>query len=106
MALRTLKPRIQNKMPERAKPNTTATRRMTGRKLQERRLSMWTANPHCAICGRFTQYPGGFELDHVVSLHAGGGDTEDNAQVLCVHYDAQGVKQGCHVDKTAQDMKG
>lgn len=76
---------------------------MTGRKLQERRLRLWSHDPHCVMCGRLTEWPRGFELDHKVPLHQGGEDTEDNCQVLCVHYDDSGEKAGCHVIKTAQD---
>lgn len=73
---------------------------MAGRKLQDRRLRMWTKNPCCAGCGRLTDYPHGFELDHVVRLDQGGQDTEENCQILCVHTDDQGNKAGCHADKT------
>lgn len=72
--------------------------RITGRKLQQRRLRMWSQSPNCAKCGRLTAWPRGFELDHVVSLDAGGPDTEDNTQVLC------SGEAGCHRKKTAEDM--
>lgn len=72
--------------------------RITGRALQRRRLSVWTADPTCARCGKLTAYPSGFELDHRVPLFKGGDDTEDNCQVLC-----NGVN-GCHEKKTADDL--
>ena len=72
--------------------------RMRGRKLQARRLRVWTASPCCAVCGRITAYPHGFELDHKVPLFKGGEDTEDNCQVLC-----KGVNS-CHEKKTADDL--
>jgi len=104
MKLKTLKPRIP--MAERmltAAP-TSSTKRMTGRKLQDRRLRVWSANPHCAYCGSLTLYPHGFELDHKVSLFNGGEDVDANTQVLCVSRDAHGRKVGCHDAKTRQDM--
>lgn len=96
--LRTLKPKLAALQTQAAKP--APSRRMTGRKLQDRRLNMWLANPHCAMCGRHTAFPGGFELDHKVALSEGGEDTEANCQVLCVYLDPFGNKSGCHHDKT------
>lgn len=78
--------------------SSTRGRRTTGRKLQDRRLRIWTEKPNCAMCGRFTVYPYGFELDHVIPLFKGGSDTEDNCQVLCNGPD------GCHDKKTKQDL--
>jgi len=72
--------------------------RLAGRALQKRRLSVWTKDPTCARCGRLTDYPSGFELDHTVSLFKGGKDVEANCQVLC-----KGVG-GCHHQKTAEDL--
>lgn len=73
---------------------------MTGRRLQDRRLRVWSRDPRCARCGRLTDYPGGFELDHCVPLFQGGEDTEDNCQILCSGPD------GCHARKTLQDLQG
>lgn len=75
-------------------------RRTTGRKLQERRLKLWNASPECAMCGRFTMFPDGFELDHIVPLFKGGEDVESNCQILCNGVD------GCHEKKTKQDQAG
>lgn len=81
---------------------TTKDIRMTGSALQRRRLAMWSANPRCASCGSITQYPYGFQLDHIVPLHKGGEDHESNCQILCVDdFD----KPGCHTIKTREDMK-
>lgn len=79
-----------------------ADRRITGRKLQARRLALWTADPHCAMCGRVVEYPHGFELDHKVPLGLGGEDVEENCQLLCV--DAPDGTPGCHSRKTADDL--
>ena len=76
---------------------------MRGHALQKRRLRKWTENPHCAICGKLTQYPGGFELDHIVPLFKGGQDVESNTQILCSWIDENGERQGCHVEKSNEE---
>lgn len=70
-------------------------RRITGRKLQARRLRIWSRDPHCARCRQLTDYPHGFQLDHKVALVNGGQDVDGNCQVLC---------EQCHVIKTGKDM--
>ena len=95
--LKTLGNRVQM-APARVQSQTIEAVRISGRKLQERRLKIWAKSPSCARCGRLTVYPGGFELDHIVPLYKGGMDTEDNCQVLC-----SGDK-GCHARKTIMDM--
>lgn len=57
--------------------------RITGRRLQERRLRLWTKSPNCAQCNCLTTYPDGFELDHIVPLLFSGKDTDENCQILC-----------------------
>lgn len=101
--LQTLKPRVASVSTQTAKPLTTTSRRMTGRKLQSRRLTLWTQDPTCAKCKRIVLYPHGFELDHIVPLWEGGSDDVDNLQILCVWTDEQGEKRGCHADKTATE---
>ena len=78
------------------------TKRITGRALQTRRLSVWTKDPCCAVCRRLTAFPRGFELDVVVPLFKDGEDTEANCQILCVSRD--GKSPGCHERKTADDL--
>ena len=79
--------------------------RLRGRKLQAARLRIWSANPHCARCGKLVAFPGGFELDHIKALHKyGSTNDDDNMQVLCIDRTEGGVKTGCHIDKTAEDM--
>lgn len=76
--------------------------RIRGRKLQARRLRIWSRDPRCAVCRRLTEFsarPGfGFELDHVVALANGGQDTDANCQVLCAG------PGSCHEKKTAADL--
>lgn len=79
-------------------------KRITGRTLQQRRQRIWLRRPHCALCGALVAYPGGFELDHIVSLQAGGADTDENCQVLCIDIPGRAGKVGCHRIKTAADM--
>ncbi|AYD67695.1 HNH endonuclease [Achromobacter sp. B7] len=104
LRLKALKPRLATVSECIPIAATPGAKRMTGRKLQERRLRLWSADPHCARCGALTVYPYGFELDHKVSLNDGGTDTDENSQVLCVSRDALGRKVGCHDVKTRQDM--
>lgn len=83
---------------------TVADVRITGRRLQARRWSLWKANPHCAMCGRFVGFsPDEFEVDHIVALGNGGQDVDENCQILCVWTDETG-KHGCHIDKTERDL--
>lgn len=79
--------------------------RLSGRRLQARRLKVWSKNPHCADCGKLVEFNDilgrGFQLDHIKALKADGGtgeDIESNTQVLCCGPD------GCHAKKTAKDM--
>lgn len=69
--------------------------RLRGRKATARRLRLWSKSPYCAMCGKLTEYPFGFQLDHRVPLHKGGVDEEENLQVLDID---------CHDKKTMIDM--
>lgn len=69
--------------------------RLRGRKAQARRLRLWSANPCCAKCQKLTDWPDGFQADHIVPLFKGGEDAETNMQILCI---------GCHEDKTNADL--
>ena len=104
--LKTLPSRLQ-KAPSRELATTNVCeRRITGRKLQDRRLKVWSRNPCCAHCGKLCDFPAGFELDHITPLSMGGEDAESNCQLLCVYYEMRGgemVKAGCHADKTRAD---
>ena len=75
----------------------SADKRIQGRALQSRRKKLWTQSPCCAMCGRITEYPSGFELDHIIPLFANGSDDESNQQILC------SGDEGCHKIKTKQD---
>lgn len=70
--------------------------RLRGRKLQDRRLRKWTqAQGCCAMCKKLTNYPDGFQLDHIKAIVNGGADDEEQTQVLCLP---------CHDKKTMKDM--
>ena len=101
MKLRALSSSL-NRLPQGPhQAQTLSDKRMAGRPLQQRRWKKWNQNPCCAVCGRLTDWPYGFELDHITRLDKGGPDTEQNTQVLCVYYSIDGRKQGCHAGKTA-----
>lgn len=71
--------------------------RLRGRRAQARRLRIWTKSPCCAMCGKLTDYPNGFEIDHVKPLDQGGEDVDSNLQVLCAGSTA------CHAKKTISE---
>lgn len=105
--LKTIKSPLKMAGSRIAKMQIVADRRITGRRLQARRLSVWQRDPNCAACGRLVAYPQGFELDHKVPLFMGGEDVEENCQVLCVHFemvDGRWVKTGCHALKTSAEV--
>ena len=85
-------------------PRFDRSPRIRGRALQARRLRVWSVDPTCKRCGRITQFPDGFELDHITPLCKEGDDTDDNCQVLCVRLSDDGRKTGCHARKTADDI--
>ena len=69
--------------------------RLRGRKAVARRLRLWSINPYCAMCGKLTVYPDGFELDHKHPIYKGGSEDDSNLQIL---------HPECHLKKTAKDM--
>lgn len=69
--------------------------RLRGHAGVARRLRLWTKNPWCAMCGRLTNYPDGFQVDHIIPLHKGGPDEDGNLQILDLD---------CHDKKTLADM--
>ena len=101
--MRTLKPAIAALTSTNSRHIGRTRRTIVGSTLTKLRLSLWTKSPLCACCGRFIDYPAGFELDHIVPLANGGTDRVDNMQLLCVWYDVDGSKRGCHIDKTAAE---
>jgi len=47
------------------------------------------------MCGRLTDYPHGFHVDHIVPLFKGGLDEDSNLQIL---------DPECHDKKTLADL--
>lgn len=92
MKLATLKPSIP--MLKSSPVVTIATERLRGRGLQERNVRFLHHNPLCAECLKTGQVTEAREVDHVTPLWAGGADSEENLQGLCV---------ACHAAKTAQE---
>lgn len=61
----------------------TATKRITGRKLQALRESLFRRQPLCVECERQGKVVLATQRDHIVSLGEGGADDDDNVQGLC-----------------------
>lgn len=116
MKLKTLKPRIATVGSRLAtlSTNPNATPRQRGRGWMDRRERLLSAKPWCAMCIRKAgihasdledvmrkceeqgiAFPFAAEVDHVVPLHKGGPDTDENTQNLCVP---------CHLEKTKTDV--
>lgn len=73
---------------------TIATKRITGRKLQSSRQRIMIRDEYtCKKCGTVTAHG---EVDHVVPLHLGGCESDDNRQWLCVK---------CHSKKSEGEGK-
>lgn len=68
--------------PQWAKP-ATATKRITGRKLQAMRAELFARDPLCAECKRQGRVTLATQRDHIKSLAEGGADADDNVQGLC-----------------------
>lgn len=74
----------------------TATKRITGRKLQGMRKALFMRSPLCAVCeceGRVTLAT---QRDHIIPLAESGGDNDDNTQGLCLV---------CHDKKSIEESK-
>lgn len=98
MALKTLKPRLQQQglrlATLTARPD--ATPRMRGRKWMSRRASWLEAHPLCCECTKEDRTTAAQEVDHIVPLWKGGADDETNYASLCVEH---------HKAKTAREAK-
>lgn len=85
---------------------TPSEQRLRGNAGKARRWRLWQGDPYCAACKRLLDWPAGFEADHVVPLSLGGEDRDENMQLLCVWFETDGTKRGCHAEKTATERQG
>lgn len=92
--VQTLRPRLASIGLMRVGTITTATQRMTGRRLQKRNEAFKRAHPLCAHCAEQGRTTAVAEVDHVIPLHQGGLDVEGNLQGLCIP---------CHEAKSARE---
>ena len=68
--------------PQWSKP-ATATKRITGRKLQTMRAELFARDPLCAECRRQGRVTLATQRDHIKPLAEGGADDSSNVQGLC-----------------------
>lgn len=59
------------------------TKRITGRKLQRMRESLFARNPLCVECLKLGRVTEATQRDHIIPLFDGGADDESNEQGLC-----------------------
>lgn len=69
-------------------------KRITGRRLQQMRETLFRSNPLCVICQQAGRVALATQRDHKVPLAEGGTDDPDNVQGLC---------DACHREKTQQE---
>jgi 5-methylcytosine-specific restriction protein A len=75
---------------------TTPTKRITGRRLQAMRASLFSRHPLCVLCLAAGRVSVATQRDHIVSLEEGGADDETNEQALC---------EPCHDAKSAGEAQ-
>ena len=88
----TLKPRLATLDARVAR--TPVVQRTRGSTWMRIRTAQLRAHPLCAACRSRGVVAAAEEVDHVVPLHLGGGDGDENLQSLCVE---------CHRAKTASE---
>lgn len=90
MALRMLDNRLATQ-PHRTLKTAFVPRLRGSSGVRDRQEVLRSAMGLCVACGRIAT-----EVDHIVPLCDGGGDTSDNKQALC---------HACHVSKTTDEAK-
>lgn len=74
----------------------TATKRVTGRKLQAMRADLFSRNPLCVECQRHDRVTLATQRDHIIPLAEGGRDDDANVQGLC---------HACHEEKSLAEAQ-
>jgi 5-methylcytosine-specific restriction protein A len=69
-----------------------APRRITGRRLQKMRATLFKQEPLCRVCASLGLAVVAVERDHVVCLAEGGADDPSNTQPLCEEHHAEKSK--------------
>jgi 5-methylcytosine-specific restriction protein A len=82
--------------PREAWVKCTPTKRITGRRLQVMRASLFSRCPLCVKCLEDDLVVPATERDHVIPLAEGGRDDESNEQALC---------SACHETKSAAESQ-
>lgn len=91
--IRTLKRRIKTICNNRAP--ATVVDRIRGRKLDRIRRRVLLRDEYtCRVCGRVSV---DLVIDHIVPLHLGGPESDENRQAICCD---------CHAAKSAEEEKG
>lgn len=72
----------KHQRPAWTKP-VTATKRITGRKLQALRAELFKRSPLCVHCAEHDVVTPATQRDHIIPLAEGGEDSEENTQGLC-----------------------
>jgi 5-methylcytosine-specific restriction protein A len=62
----------------------TPVKRITGRRLQAMRASLFARQPLCVLCLAEGRATAATQRDHVLALEEGGADDETNEQALCL----------------------
>lgn len=70
----------------------TATKRITGRRLQRLRKTLFDQQPLCVECLKHDRVREATQRDHKIPLSQGGTESDDNVQGLC---------DACHDAKSA-----
>ena len=95
--LRVLKPRVQTLKASRVQ-QIEGTKRISGNSLYAIMKRFERMHPRiCAECRRQGLVGFGAELDHIVPLHLGGKEADDNRQWICREH---------HAEKTAREAVG
>lgn len=81
------------------------TKRIRGTTLQNIRKAHFHKHPLCVMCMDQQRVTIAQELDHIIPLHKGGTDTEDNRQSLCQeHHLEKSKRERGHAYKPRQTI--